>query len=144
MEKDKLLDFSDYQSMYYGFNVEVGADAGDENSGQVAINDRPFLIQRITHRIIAAGVPFFLILQDNLYGIDWSLYEQKRFWKGAYPNAAGAFGNAMTGIFLDLSSPVAVIGNETIHAGVQNQVDRGAPITVQIQFHGIEQVRDAR
>lgn len=141
MEKDRLLDFSDYRPMYYTVDVEIGANAGDEEKGQIAINDRPFLIQRITHQIVAAGVPFFLLLQDGLYRIDWSLYEQKRFWKGATPNAVAAYGNARTGIFLDLPSPVSVIGNETIHVNMQNQVDRGEPITVQVQFQGIEQVR---
>lgn len=142
MDRDQLLDFSDYQPQFYTAKIEIGANIGDEEAGQVAINDRPFLIQRITHQITSAGVPFFLLLQDGLYSIDWSLYEQKRFWKGSAPSALAAFGNARTGIFMDLPSPVSVIGNETLHVNIQNQVDRGAPITVQVIWHGIESLKE--
>lgn len=140
MEKDQLLDFTNYRDMKYNVDIEIGANAGDEDTGQIAINDRPFIIQRITHQIVDAGVPFFLLLQDGLYRIDWSLYETKRFWKGSMPAALAAYGNARTGIWLDLPSPVSVVGNETIHVAVQNMVNRGEPITVHVEFQGIEQI----
>jgi len=142
MEESNLVAFKDYQPMTYLVDVQVPQFAGQQGKGQVAINDRPFLIQRITHIITSAGVPIWLLIQDGIYRIDWSLYEQKRFFKGAVPNAVAQFGNARTGIWLDLPSPVAMVGNETLHVGVMNDINRGADFVVQVQFHGIEQVKN--
>jgi len=138
MEKEIVVDGLKFIPMSFGVNILVQPNLGDAQKGQVAINDKPFILKGVRHQIIEGGIPIPFIQQDGLYSIDWSLYEQLRFWKGATPYADVMFGSVRNGIWKDLDAPVALPGNETLHVEVQNGLARPAPITVQILFVGLQ------
>ncbi len=132
-------DFSNWIPMKYALDIQIGPDTGDEGKGQVSINDRPFLLRQITHMIVPSASPWTVAdNQDGLYRIDWSLYEQYRFFKGAKLLADAAFGSIRHGIWIPLDSPVEIEGNQTLNAAVMNERPRGSDWVVQIIFHGLQ------
>lgn len=138
METEIVVDGLKYIPMIFGVDVLVGLNNGDTQAGQISINDKPFILRGIRHQIIQGGVPIPFLQQDGLYRIDWSLYEQLRFWKGATPFADVAFGSVRHGIWRDLDAPVSLPGNETLHVEIQNGIGRPAPFQVQVLFCGIQ------
>ena len=125
----------------FSVDIEVPREIGDRGQGQIAINDRPYIVQKITHQmILTATVPD----QDGLYRIDWSLYQQRRFWKGSVPLADSAFGSVRHGIWQPLTSPLFLEANKTLHVTVENAATRTDPYVVQVLFHGVEDLRAAR
>lgn len=132
--------------MQYPIDVVIGepgipTQVGATGRGSVALTDRVFSFQLITHQIVEDGRAPALPVQDGLYRIDWSVYEQTRFYKGAVPMADAAHGSVRAGHWIPLRAPVTVDGNETLHVKVINEFGpRPAPFTVHIIFHGVERV----
>jgi len=136
----------------------IGPNIGDFAEGSISLNDRVFILQRLTHAIIAwdqwtahpIGWTVGAWNQDGMYRLDWSVNNQLRYWKGALaPLAMIAHGSAQAGYWLDLPAPVVFAGLETIHLKVINAIARITPnpppaaqhmITVQTIFHGLERV----
>lgn len=144
MEPSKAaLKLSDFVPMQFIINVDLPLAFGAEGRGQVSVNDRPFVLQWLTHQIIPSALDqnqdvtgwFY---QDGLYSLDWSLYEQARFWKGTPPMADAAFGSIRDGNWKRLPAPVSLVGNETLNVVIRNQVLREADIKLQVIFHGIQ------
>jgi len=133
-----------FRPIKYIIDVTVGLNEGEEGRGSIALNDRPFVLSRIKHQIVTNGeasIAFFL--QDGLYRIDWSIYEQVRFFKGAVPMADAAYGSVRTGIWQDLPAPATLAGNETIHLAVQNVFGpRPFDFVVQVIFEGVERLKE--
>lgn len=129
--------------MKFVIDVNIPLEFGAEGRGQVSINDRPFVLEYLSHQIIPAALDqnqdvtgwFY---QDGLYSLDWSLYEQARFWKGVPPMADAAFGSIRDGNWKKLRAPVSLVGNETLNVVIRNQVLREAAFKVQVIFHGIQ------
>jgi hypothetical protein len=131
--------------MEYAVDIECGALAGATQRGQIALNNRPFVLKRIKHQIIVdlenVDKPTDEI-QDGLYRLDWSIHETTRFWKGSIP-LADMRGSIRHGTWLDLDAPVTLPGSETIHAQILNERTRGGEtdfFTVQVVFEGLERV----
>jgi hypothetical protein len=129
--------------MKFPIEVPVPLALGGEGRQSIPINDRPFILQKITHQIIVgtlsedpAVTPMFY--QDGLYTIDWSLFSQARFFKGVPPLADIGFGSVRTGIWIPLPAPVTMPGNETIEVIIRNMIARQADYHVQVIFHGIQ------
>lgn len=148
MQPSKLpVQLSNYIPMQFPVNITTGQNIGDEGRGQVALNDRPFLVQFITHQIKIPALPGpqeaslqLWQVQDGMYTLDWSLYEQSRFWKGTPPIADSGFGSVRTGEWIALPAPVSCAGNETLHVTIRNLVLRPANFAVQVIFHGIQEL----
>lgn len=138
MDKEIVVDGLKFIPMSFNVDITVQAQPGDNNKGQISINDKPFILKGVRHQIIDGGIPIPFLMQDGLYRIDWSLYEQLRFWKGATPMADALFGSIRHGIWKDLEAPVGLPGNETLHVDIQNAVLRPAPFTVQVLFCGLQ------
>lgn len=150
MEQRVTADPTRFIPMQFCVDVEIreasagaGLVIGDTGRGQVAINDRTFLLRQITHQIVA-HTPNENIYQqqDGLYRIDWSEYEQVRFFKGVIPMADVAFGSVRDGNWIWLKAPVTLPGNQTLHVTVINEAIRPAPVetmTVEIIFHGLQE-----
>jgi hypothetical protein len=152
MKQKEYADPTKYMPMQFVVDVEIDAAntalgllPGDSGRGQVMINDRPFLITQITHqRIWPAAMPDTLWgTQDGGYRIDWSEYEQIRFWKGAIPLADIAFGSVRDGNWIPFPAPIPLPGKQTLHVTVTNALARGAPpavttMYVEIIFHGLQ------
>lgn len=144
MEPSKeALDLSNFVPMKFSVNVAVAETQGAEGRGQVAINDRPFVLQKITHQIVPGAIieeddVTGWRYQDGLYTLDWSLYEQARFWKGIPMMADAAYGSIRDGNWIPLTAPVALSGNQTLHVIIRNIVARQNPFYVQVIWHGIQ------
>jgi hypothetical protein len=126
----------------------IGLRIGDVGRGQVAINDRTFILKQITHQIVRGWpeVPDNVwAAQDGFYRIDWSEYEQVRFFKGVIPMADIAFGSVRDGNWIPLPAPVTLPGNQTLHLAIQNEANRDGTflpkwqnMIVEVIFHGIQ------
>jgi hypothetical protein len=141
-----------YRPQHFVIDIPgIGPNLGDFQEGSISLNDRVFILQRITHAIVAwsdwtahpVGWGIAAYNQDSMYRLDWSINNQQRFWKGTLPPLAMiAHGSAQAGYWLDLPAPVALNGLETIHLKVINAILRtaGQLFTVQTIFHGLERV----
>ena len=136
-----MADDLNYRPIDYLVECVVGPNDGDVGKGQVAINDRPCLLERLEHVIVKTGLIYpNQAPQDGLYRIDFSLYETTRFYKGAIP-MADTFGSVRTGIWVPFAAPIAIAGNETLHVTVINMWGpRPAPFTVHVLFKGVERM----
>ena len=144
------FDFEDFQPMIFTVDVRFGQTRGDQGTGSVSINDRPFIIQQITHQLINptrdGTDPDMSVqaLQDGLYRINWSLYNQVRYFQGPVPMADTAFGSVRHGRWIPLPVPVALEKNRTLNVEVTNEVDRDPLVkaySLHIEFQGIEDLR---
>lgn len=139
-ELQKLVNAGVFRPQWYPIEVTCGLNVDDVIAGQVPLNNRAFVLTRITHQQITDGINA-IPANDDLYTIDWSIYEQVRFYKGSIPMAASGYGSVRHGIWQDLECPVAIRGNETLHIRVQNRVQRVTTWVVQLMFKGVERVK---
>jgi len=137
--------FKDFRPMMFSTLVEVGNADGDIGKNAVSINDRPFILKQVTHQITAPiffdAVNGYDERQHGFYTLDWSLYNQDRYWQGDPPMADAAFGSVRTGIWIPLSSPIALEKSRTLNVSIGNVGVRYAPYKVQVIFHGVEDYR---
>lgn len=148
LEQRVISDPTQWIPMIFVVDVEINErepgvflQPGDSGKGQVAINDRPFLLRQITHQIISRTPNENIYQQqDGIYRIDWSEYEQVRFYKGAIPMADAIYGSVRDGNWIWLKSPVTLPGNQTLHVTVINEAVRNLvyKMTVQVAFHGLQ------
>lgn len=119
-----------------------GGAIGATAQGDVSLNDRPFVLQLITHSIITDPnvVPPALIVQDGQYRIMWSIQNQIRFQKGSMPHADIAFGSVRNGIWIPLPAPATLPAQETLHIDAINGLLRDHAVTIQVIFHGLERM----
>lgn len=126
-------------------DVVVPWEAGEKGSGSEAINDKPFIITHLTHQIVATVdlAESVQIVQHGLYRIDFSLYQQERFWQGSPPMADAAYGSIRHGIWDKFDVPLALEKNRTLNVEIYNVQDQilHEDYTVQVQFHGFEDLR---
>lgn len=151
----EAIKLSAFVPMQFIVNIDIPAQepaVGGEGRNQIALNDRPFILQQITHAIITPkqNPQDFLDLipvtdtyyQDGFYTLDWSLYEQSRFFKGPPAMADAGFGSVRNGNWIQLPAPLSLPGNETLHVVIRNLRDRSSEFqsffTVQVIFHGIQ------
>lgn len=160
---EKMTDISDikFRPQEFVVDVTLPRNRGDWVDASVSLNDRFFVLQMIrhiitydysyaTHRLGYAAPPAELRSwkQDGLYRLDWSVFNQLRFFKGSVPCAL-ELGSAETGIWVPLSAPVVLPPSQTLNLRVTNLVDRigdGGPppigkdmgIDIQIVFSGVE------
>lgn len=140
-----MYDFKNFRKIMFTVDVEVPWQAGEKGRGSEAINDKPYIITYLTHQIIhtvdlAESVQ---IVQHGLYRIDFSLYQQERFWQGTPPMADAAYGSIRHGIWKKFEVPVALEKNRTLNVEITNVQDQivHAAYEVQVQFHGFEDLR---
>ena len=139
--------------MIFSIDVLMGNKKGDKGANSVSINDKPFIIKFLTHQIIDPVIPdntdpnSVQQQQDGLYRIDFSLYQQERYWQGTPPMADAAYGSVRHGIWNQLCVPLAIEKNRTLNVDVTNEMDRDVSkdkYTIHIQFHGLEDWRLAK
>lgn len=131
--------------MIFDTIVEVELADGATGKNAVPINDKPFVLEKVTHQIMG---PFvfdathgYAEEQNGLYTIDWSLYNQDRYWQGDPPMADAAFGSVRHGIWIPLAAPIALEKNRTINVVVGNVGLKLRDYKVQVLFHGVEDYR---
>ena len=126
-------DYKNYKPMIFTVDVYFGNEIGNHGENDVSINDRPFIIQEVHHQLInpiddIANPPVTSVqeMQDGLYRINWSLFNQRRFFQGPVPMADAAFGSIRHGRWIPLKVPVALEGNKTLNVEITNGVTRPA------------------
>ena len=145
-------DFQDFQPMIFSVDITTGTLAGSSGENSVAVNDRPFIIKEIHHQIINPVRQIndppdtsVQVMQDGLYRINWSLYNQRRYFQGAVPLADTAFGSVRHGVWIPLPVPIPIDKNRTINVEVTNAIDRADPLVksyfFHVEFHGLEDLR---
>lgn len=138
--------FKYYRPMIFTTLVEVPQEDGATGKNAVPINDKPFIMRKVTHQIMSpfdftAPYDTYAANQSGLYTIDWSLYNQDRYWQGDPPMADAAFGSVRHGIWIPLESPLILEKNKTINVVIGNVGLKRTDYKVQIQFHGVEDYR---
>ncbi len=137
--------FKDFRPMIFDTFVEMEKEDGYVGKNAVPINDKPFILEMVTHQItkpiVFDAVYGYAEEQNGLYTIDWSLYNQDRYWQGDPPMADAAFGSVRHGIWIPLRAPIALEKNRTINVAVGNVGLKRTDYQVQILFHGVEDYR---
>lgn len=144
--KREYRNFEDFRPMIFTTLVEVEQEDGFVGKNAVPINDRPFVLEMVTHQITTpfsytAPYDSYAANQDGLYTLDWSLYDQDRYWQGDPPMADAAFGSVRHGIWIPLRSPIALEKNRTLNVKIGNVGLKRNDYKVQVLFHGVEDYR---
>lgn len=144
----EAIKLTDMISMMLSVFVEVPATFGAIGSASIPLNDRPFILTGVRHQIVTYRDPLAVppittgwFLQDGFYTLDWSLYEQARYWKGAPPMADVAFGSVKSGVWIPLPAPISMPGNDTLNVNIRNMLDRTSytqKFTVNVIFDGVQ------
>lgn len=136
------IDPGQLRPQMYHVEIDVPVTAGQTGTGSIAINNEPFCMTRITHRIIGntADPSTSGLYQDGQYDIEWK-DEQRNYVDGPI-NANLMFGWDESGYVLELPFPIPFVGNKTLTFRVTNRVTRTLTPTasyfpVQICLHGI-------
>lgn len=136
----------EYDPIQFPITIELGNAVGDSETGQINCRDNPFIVEFLTHQIVspydvtATGFQYNEI-QHGLYTINWSLYNQDRYWAGDPPMADAAYGSVRHGIWIPFRAPLALEANRTIEVELTNMALQRTDYKVQVIFHGIEDKR---
>lgn len=120
-----------WRPMFYGVKISVGVAAGDVGRGSIGLNNQPYIMTRITHKIVGdtADPSTSGLYQDGQYDMIWK-DEQSNYQKGSiaadlmfgsYGSAAGGDGG---GFLMNLPYPLPYAGNKTLSFEVENLVTR--------------------
>lgn len=127
----KLKDLLD---MTYTVNVDLPADPGESVIGSIVINRRDFIIERIKHCVIGDDGT-----DPEQYQLDWSIQNDRRFWKGDQAPMAQLFGSVKTGRWQEISPPIPIEQQTTLFVKLTNRYAAGGlERRVQVTFEGSE------
>lgn len=140
------LDPGRYRPMYYGLELDIPAAIGGRAQGTIKINNQPFILTRITHKIIGdtADPETSGLYQDGQYDLDWrdeqSNYQNQPIAADLMFGTFGGMGNSNH--LMELPFPLPYPGSKVFSFTVINRVLRTpAPertlYTVGICLHGI-------
>jgi hypothetical protein len=134
-----------YEQSQYTVDVVLPAAVGETVTATVVTRERPFALTMITHCVVGDLPDAVTGARDpEQYSIDWSISNEKRYWKGGSPPMAQpGFGSVSTGQWISFPQPISIEAKTTLFVTVQN---RYAAATVsrkiQIIFHGVERIMD--
>jgi hypothetical protein len=132
----------DCEQSQYTVDLLLPSTPGQDVTATVVTRERPFALMMITHQIvgddpITAGGP-----DPENYSIDWSIQNEKRYWKGGTaPMARAGFGSTATGVWITFPQPIPIEAKTTLFVTLQNRYPATAPSVernVQVIFHGVE------
>lgn len=130
-----------YRPLYYGVKISVPVTQGGVGRGSITINNMPYIMTRIMHKIIGRTADSQSgLVQDGQYDIQWK-DEQSNYQNGPIPGDL-MFGSVATGFLVELAFPIAFAGNKTLSFEITNSVPRLlSPLedhfTVGIALHGV-------
>jgi len=113
-----------FRPQYYHVAIDVPIGAGGVGRGSIPINNEPFCMTSIRHRIVGntADPSTSGLYQDGQYDIEWK-DEQRTYVDGAI-NANLMFGWDESGYILELPFPIPFAGNKTLSFTITNRVAR--------------------
>jgi len=125
----------DLLSQIYTINLDLPDEPGQFGEGSVVINRRNFVLQQIMHCVVGDDGN-----DPEQYQLDWSIQNDKRYWKGVEAPMAQTYGSVKTGRWYPESVPVPLAVQTTLYIRVTNRYT-GTPATrkIQILFKGMEQ-----
>jgi hypothetical protein len=127
-----------FEDSKYTVELVLPANPGEEVETSIVTRERPFALQLITHQVIGddAGT------DTEQYSIDWSIQNEKRYFKGqGAPMARAGFGSIATGRWINFRQPIAIEAKTTLFVKLQNRYTVSTETRkVQVIFHGSERV----
>lgn len=127
-----------FEDSKYTVELVLPANPGEEVETSIVTRERPFALQLITHQVIGddSGT------DTEQYSIDWSIQNEKRYFKGqGAPMARAGFGSISTGRWINFRQPIAIEAKTTLFVKLQNRYTVSTETRkVQVIFHGSERV----
>jgi hypothetical protein len=131
-----------FRSQFYKVEVDVPVTLGGAGRASVALNNEPFVLTRITAKIIGdTNDPSSTgLYQDGQFDIEWK--DEQRTYVNSPMAADLMFGSNVSGYILELPMPIPYAGNKTLSFTVYNRIARtlvpaSDNFTVQIVLAGI-------
>jgi hypothetical protein len=127
-----------FEDSKYTVELVLPADPGEEVETSIVTRERPFALQLITHQVIGDDDG----ADTEQYSIDWSIQNEKRYFKGqGAPMARAGFGSISTGRWINFRQPIAIEAKTTLFVKLQNRYTVSTETRkVQVIFHGSERV----
>lgn len=125
--------YKDWESSQYTVNLDIPVTEGDAVDGSVVTRERPFILHRIKHSVIGEDGN-----DPEQYSLDWSIQNDKRFWKGDSAPMARVYGSTHTGVWSPLSVPVPLEAKTTLYVQLVNRNGDAVERKVQVVFEGLE------
>ena len=127
-----------FEDSKYTVELVLPADPGEEVETSIVTRERPFALQLITHQVIGDDDG----TDTEQYSIDWSIQNEKRYFKGqGAPMARAGFGSTSTGRWINFRQPIAIEAKTTLFVKLQNRYTVSTETRkVQVIFHGSERV----
>jgi len=137
-----------YRPMYYGVEISVPVTTGGVGRGSITINNQPYIMTRITHKIVGRTADSQSgLFQDGQYDLEFK-DEQTNYQNMPLP-ADIMFGSVATGYLIELPYPIPFAGNKTLSFNITNRVARALspqqdhfPISVVV--HGVMDMGELR
>lgn len=140
------LDPGRWRPLFYGLKISVPTMIDGEGRGSVTINNQPYIMTRIAHKIMGetADPETTGLYQDGQYDMDFK-DEQSNYQNEEIPADLmfGSFGSHdNSGYYMELPFPIPFAGNKTISFRVINRVARvltsaETSFNVAICLHGL-------
>ena len=128
----------------YTVDLTLPATPGESVTATVVTRERPFALAFISHQIVDDDPITGGGADPENYSIDWSIQNEKRYWKGGTPPMAPAgFGSIRSGLWINFPQAVPIEAKTTLFVTLQNRYPATSPKIqrhVQIIFHGVERI----
>ena len=132
--RDVEFDWENWEPSRYTVNIELGGNPGDDALESVTTRERPFIIEQIQHVVVGDNGD-----DDEAYSLDWSIQNDKRYWKGSTAPMATTYGSTHHGRWQKESVPVGIEAKTTLFSRLVNYYQAaGEPRNIQVLFVGME------
>lgn len=136
------LDPGRWRPLYYGVEISVGTALGGSGSGSVTINNQPYIMTRVTSKIVGeTGDPSTSgLYQDGQY--DLAMRDENSNYQNGEIPADLMYGSVESGYIMELPYPIPYSGNKTLTFDITNRVARtlvpeSTTFSVFVAVHGV-------
>jgi hypothetical protein len=132
-----------WRPMFYGVEIDVGIDNGAVGQGALNLNNQPFIMTSIRHKIIGAYLELNpggndwanWIFNNGNYSVEWK--DETSNYCNGFINADLMWGRTSFGYVLDLPFPIPYGGNKTLTFRVLNRETR-TPTDPNVKYFKVE------
>lgn len=135
MDPRQMDVMNDVEFMEYPLELTLPKEVDATVEAALTINTCDFAIMNLKHCVV--GDDGTNAMQ---YSIDWSIQNDRRFWKGSSAPMALMFGSPRTSIWTEFRKPIRIMQQVTLYVKLTNRyaADLADDIKVQILFCGYE------
>lgn len=130
---EQEFNYKDWESSQYTINLDIPVTEGDSVDGSVVTRERPFIVTQIKHTVVGEDGT-----DPEQYSLDWSIQNDKRFWKGNAAPMARMYGSTHTNVWSPLPVPVPLEAKTTLDVQLINRNGDAVARKVQVIFEGFE------